>query len=363
LPFSKLPLRPVNWLWPGWLASGKLAILDGDPGVGKSFLTLDLCARLTTGREFPDGSPGSAPANAIVLNGEDGPKDTIGPRLQALGADLERIYFPDLETAKKLLSFPSELEELRGALNDLKPKLVVIDPIVAFLDRSILWSSDQSIRRVLYPLAALADQHDCATLLVRHLNKTRGFRSLYRGGGSIGFAGACRSVWLSARDLHQPERCVVTQVKTNLAAAQPSLAYTLVPHESGPPSLSWLGPSEVGADELLAAAMEVAPSERPGNRARELLSGFLQEGPRKSREVWAFAEEQGITEITLRRAKRLLKVRSARVWEDGQRQCYWLLGGQELPEKVAAEERDISLEQWMAPLEQEFPGANPADDM
>ena len=90
-PVSQLAPRPVEWLWPGRLALGKLAILDGDPGLGKSLVTLDLCARLSTGRAFPDGSPGPGPGSAIVLNGEDG-EDTIRPRLQALGADLDRVF-------------------------------------------------------------------------------------------------------------------------------------------------------------------------------------------------------------------------------------------------------------------------------
>src|SRR6516164_3694185 len=88
-PVSDLTHRPVSWLWRCWLALGKLSILDGDPGLGKSLLALDLCARVTTGRPFPDGSPGCAPANVIVLNGEDGPEDTVRQRLQALGADLQ----------------------------------------------------------------------------------------------------------------------------------------------------------------------------------------------------------------------------------------------------------------------------------
>src|SRR6266545_6255538 len=92
VPASQLTARPVRWLWPNRLALGKLAILDGDPGVGKSFLALDLCARLSTGRPFPDGSPCPGPANALVLNGEDGTDDTLVPRLRALDADLDRVF-------------------------------------------------------------------------------------------------------------------------------------------------------------------------------------------------------------------------------------------------------------------------------
>src|SRR5437762_11065570 len=91
-PISQLTPRPVTWLWPGRLALGKLAMLDGDPGLGKSLLALDLCARLSTGRPFPDGSSGPGASAAIILNAEDGEEDTTRPRLQALGADLERLF-------------------------------------------------------------------------------------------------------------------------------------------------------------------------------------------------------------------------------------------------------------------------------
>ena len=92
LPVSQLTPRSVTWLWPGRLALGKLAIVDGDPGVGKSLVTLDLCARLSTGRPFPDGSPGPSAGNCIVLNGEDDEEDTTRPRLEALGTDLDRVF-------------------------------------------------------------------------------------------------------------------------------------------------------------------------------------------------------------------------------------------------------------------------------
>src|SRR5881397_2909601 len=114
---SQIVARPVAWLWPGRLALGKLAILDGDPGVGKSLLTLDLCARLTTGRPFPDGNLGPGPASAIVVNGEDAAADTIVPRLHALGADLHRV-FPldsgDFDAGR--LALPAHLDVLANAL-------------------------------------------------------------------------------------------------------------------------------------------------------------------------------------------------------------------------------------------------------
>jgi AAA domain len=124
---------------------------------------------------------------------------------------------------------PADLDLLEQAIVRTDARLVVIDPVMAFLDQSVMVNSDQSVRRTLAPLARLARIHRCAVLLVRHLNKQGGFHALYRGGGSIGLLAACRSGWLIGRDPHVPERRILAQVKNNLAGPQPSLAYELRP--------------------------------------------------------------------------------------------------------------------------------------
>src|SRR5690242_4070875 len=164
---SDLESRPVSWLWPGRLALGKLAILDGDPGLGKSLVTLDLCARLSTGSPFPDGSFRPDPGNAIVLNAEDGVEDTVRPRLQALGADLSRVFVLDSENADVGgLRIPSQLSVLDDAMTRTCARLLVIDPVVAFFDASVQTGNDASVRGALTPLARLAARHGCAVLLV-----------------------------------------------------------------------------------------------------------------------------------------------------------------------------------------------------
>jgi len=128
-------------------------------------------------------------------------KDTIRARLQALGADLDRVFvLGPGEDDKAPLQFPAAIDLLDAALTQTQAKLVVIDPIMAFFDSSVNTSSDQSVRRVLLGLARLAEKHNCVILLIRHLNKTGRRQSLYRGGGSIGIVGACRSAWLFAAD-------------------------------------------------------------------------------------------------------------------------------------------------------------------
>jgi hypothetical protein len=339
-----------------------LAILDGDPGLGKSLVTLDLCARLSTGRPFPDGSASPGPAAAVILNGEDGAEDTIRPRLEALGADLGRVFVlrpGDVESGG-LLRLPTDAALLDDVLTRTGARLLVIDPIMAFLDPCIQSGNDPSVRRALAPLARLAEKHGTVILLVRHLNKSLGRSPIYRGGGSIGFLAACRSGWLIARHPQQPECCVLAQVKNNLAPPQPSLAYRV---ESGAPaalSLSWLGPVEWTAAQSLAAAARASGRPSPCARAREFLGSFLKDGPRTSRDIWTEARRQGLTRRTLERVKRELAIRSARVWADGKRASYWLLPGQELPKSEGSEH---DLEQWLAPLRERFPPPTPLYDL
>src|SRR5262249_59613383 len=135
---SELVARPINWLWPWRLGLGKPAVLDGDPGLGKSLIAVDRCARLSGGEPLPDGSLGPGPCNSIVLNGEDGEEDTVLPRLVALGADLDRVFVPSVEELSGAgLRFPSRLDWLDSALLQTRARLVVIDPPPAFLDAGV----------------------------------------------------------------------------------------------------------------------------------------------------------------------------------------------------------------------------------
>jgi hypothetical protein len=358
---SQLNSEPLTWLWPGRLALGKLAMLDGDPGLGKSYLALDLCARLSTGRPLPDGQDLGGPASSIVLNVEDSGPDILRPRLQALGADLERVFLVGHDDLGGTLRLPDQTALLDDALARTQARLVVLDPIVSFLDASVCDNSNQSVRRALLPLAQLAQKHQCVMLMIRHLTKKAGGRSMYRGAGSIGFLGACRSGWLVARDPGDADRRVLAQVKNNLAPVQPSLAFTLHAKESGGTELCWLGTSALTADQLLAGER---PSARgvPRDTARDFLEEFLQQGPQTSRAIWEAARRQRLSERTLYRARRELKIRVELVQLGATRLNYWLLPGQRLPGSVPPEAAPPDLEEWLAPLREQFPPLTPLDE-
>jgi hypothetical protein len=365
LPVSQLTARELRWLWPGRLALGKLAMLDGDPGLGKSLVTLDLCARLSTGRPFPDGSPIDRPINSLVLNAEDDGQDTVRPRLQALGADLERVFLyhaPDGK-AEDWPSIPGGLLGLHAALTRTQARLVIFDPVMAFLHPGVAINQDASVRQALLPLAQLAARHDCAMILVRHLNKSGRGRALYRGGGSVGLVAVCRSAWLIACDPLNHKRRVLAQVKNNLARPQPSLVYEVEAPTVGPATVSWLGTTPATADELLAATELAGPTLSARQRAHEFLLDVLQEGPMLSREIWPLAQEQRLSRRTLHRAREALKIKTEWVHVEGATRTYWLLPGQQLVRHVGPASATPDLDAYLETLQKHYPPPSPLDDL
>ncbi len=356
--FAALACRPVTWLWQERLGRGKLAIFDGDPGLGKSLVTLDLCARVSTGRPFPDGGPAPEPANVLIFHGEDTSEDVVNPRLESLGADRSRIFHVHRhnDLGPEPLCFPAHLHLLEQALQRVRPALVVFDPIMAFLDRTVSTGDDPSVRRVLAPLAYLAEKYDCVIILVRHLNKNAGKRSLYRGAGSIAFLALCRSAWLFARDPRNASQAVIAQVKNNLAPPQPSLVYEVVARPGSVPELHWCGTSTLTAADLLKWADRPFP---PRLRARDFLSAFLQHGPRPSSQVWEAGRRLRLSRTTLDRARKDLDIRIDHVVHDKQNVYYWRFEHQEIPLSTDPDVR--AFEQLIEKLRRALPARNPLD--
>ncbi len=364
-PISAVVLRPVEWLWPGHLALGTLAMLEGDPDLGKTYLLLDLCARLSSGQPFPDGAASPGPANSLLLCAEDNEADTLAPRLAALGADPARVFVWPCESPA---SFPSQSTVLDDMLIQTDARLVVFDPILAFLDKSVNPYNDASVRRALRPLSELAQRRRCVAMMVRHLAKRLRGPAIYRGATSIAFTAVCRSVWLAARDPEQPGegdsagRCVLAQVKNNRAARQPSLSYELAPAPgglppggspvggspvSGLPTVRWLGVSTWRPDDLTLYGGD--GPERA--RAKTVLAECLAHGPRTSREIRAAARGHGLSRRTLFRAKADLEIRCERRPYRGALVCFWLLPGQQVPDRFQPD-GELDLDPWLKPFEE-----------
>jgi hypothetical protein len=360
---NELCLRLLDWLWPGRLALGHLAILEGDPGLGKSLLALDLCARLSTGRPWPDDAPAAAPAVCVYLNGEDDEHATVGPRLRALGADLARVFLLNRDDAlASTLSLPADVEALEQLVVRTQARLVVIDPVMHFLGAGVDITTSAGARRALAPLAELARRHGCVVLLIRHLNKAEGGRALYRGLGSIGLVGVCRSAWLVGEQAEKPGRRVLAQVKNNLAPPQPALAFEVAQPDGEAPRLHWLGPVEATADDLVLPVRRRGPQPIKRRGAAAFLKELLAGGPMRVRDIWERAGKEDFGSRTLRDAKNDLGIRSAMVMEDGRRVNYWLLHGQAPPGQDRPEEEMDDFDRRLKELSEMFPPTTPLDD-
>ena len=299
------------WLWPGRIPLGKLSLLAGEPGVGKSTILLDGAARVTRGLQWPDG--GMAPrGRAIILTAEDDLSDTVRPRLDGLGADVARIAAltmvrtPDGEQAFSLEKHLPALERAIGP----ETKLVIIDPVLAYTGRADTHVSAE-VRALLAPLAALAGRTRVAVVGIIHLNKRQGGAPLHRVLGAIDFVAAARSVLLAAEDPDDPSRLHLAVVKCNLAAPARTLAYRFADGR-----LTWDGPSSRTATQLLA--VPVGEEERQALAdAGAFLLQLLGPAPIKAGDVLNEAREAGISERTLRRAKQALRVQSRHRGEQG----------------------------------------------
>jgi hypothetical protein len=313
--FADLETRPVAWLWPGWVPLGKLTLLDGDPGLGKSTVLLDLAARVSQRGVMPDGAQGLR-GNVVILSAEDGAEDTIGPRLAAAGAALDRVH--DLSYVldrgePRCPEIPRDLPLLESKLAEVDARLLIIDPLAAFLCGSDA-NKDQEIRRVLYRLSRVAERRRCAVLSVRHLNKGTGGKALYRGNMSIGVIGHARAGLLVAPDPDDDAGRVLAVTKCNLAARPASLRFTLA--AAGPACrVVWNGTSAYQADQLVqrppsAAEKEAREEARTKQQlAEELLRLLLAEGPVAVKRAKAEAASAGISARVLERAARALRVK------------------------------------------------------
>ncbi|HYH85832.1 MAG TPA: AAA family ATPase [Pyrinomonadaceae bacterium] len=289
----------VHWLWHPYIALGKLTILEGDPGLGKSWLTCALASAVSNGRGLPGADP-FEPGNVLMLSAEDGLGDTLRPRLDADSADVSRV----LALAEPLTFDEPGLLRLEAAIIDHAPVLVIIDPLFAFTGGKVDIHRANECRAISAPLAAIAQKQNCAMVAVRHLGKSRGGgHTLNAGIGSIDFAAAARSVLLVGQDPDETTKRAIVQIKNNLAPHGEAVGYKL---EDG--QFFWTGASTLTAGRILSIPSD---DEERGAlaEATDFLRDALAVGLRRSKEVKAEARQAGISESTLRRAQRALGVR------------------------------------------------------
>jgi hypothetical protein len=326
--------QQVRWLWPGRIPLGMLALLDGDPGLGKSTVTLDLAARLSRGDAMPDGAPGPGAAGAVVLSAEDDLSRVIRPRLEAAKADLKLIATVQVirdGVAGDPLIHPEDLARVEKAMVEVSAKLLVVDPLVAYLPDGVSANRDQDVRRALAMLRKVAESTGATVLVIRHLRKSGASNPVYRGGGSIGIIGAARTGLLVAPDPDDPAgRRILAWTKLNVAAMPQSWAFRLDQAlNCSQPHVVWEGASEYDAESLLATKGEKG---EPGalEEAIDFLDDQLGAGAVPAADVVSEAQRAGIAPATLNRAKKRLGVISAKTGGPGQRQAWnWSLPGAE----------------------------------
>jgi hypothetical protein len=363
---DSVPAEPVTWLWPGRIPRGKLTVIVGDPGLAKSFLTLDLASRVTRGFGWPDG--GTAPAGPVVLlTAEDGLADTVRPRVDVMGGDAARVAVltgirragAGDGTPPSPFDLARDLAHLEAAVRETRAVLVIVDPLSAYLGATDSHNNAE-VRGLLAPLAALAERTTVAIVAVMHFGKNTERRALLRALGSVGLVAAPRAVFAVAPDADDDARRLLLCVKMNVAPHPPGLAYRLEPtrHPDGfeVARVAWdAEPVTMTADDALAAP------GHPGDRAErleadELLADLLRDGERPAAEVFKAARANGIPDRTLKRAKARLGVRTRHEGQPGQKGAwYWSLPGP--TQKVANLSAKGAIVAGVVPFEESLTGS------
>lgn len=316
---EQVEIEKIDWLLYPFIPFGKVTIVQGDPGEGKTTMVLQIIAKLTKGEAvLPSGSDEPAlegktmalePVNVIYQTAEAGLGDTIKPRLLSAGADCSRVMVID-DNDQALTMMDARLEE---AIIKTKARLVVLDPIQGFLGAAVDMHRANEIRPLMKRIAVLAEKYHCAIILIGHMNKNSNGKSSYRGLGSIDFQAAARSVLIVGRIKDEPEIRVVCHVKSSLAPEGKSIAFRL-DKDTG---FEWIGEYDISADDLLSGDSRGQKSRKE----KEFLLEILANGGMAQRKIEEEAEKRGIKKKTLRNAKLELEIDSVKRGN----QWFWML--------------------------------------
>ena len=313
ISMDEVPVEEVEWLWYPYIPFGKLTIIHGDGGEGKTTLILRLAALLSRGEKLPCDSTEREPIKVIYQTAEDGLGDTIKPRLLAGNADCSQIKVID-ESEASLTMLDERIEK---AIVETGARALILDPVQAYIGAKVDMNRANEVRAILSQLGQIAGQYRCAIILVGHLNKAQGNKSNYRGLGSIDFQATARSVLIVGRLKDNPQIRVMVQDKSSLAPEGEPIAFELS-KENG---FRWLGHYDISADDLLCGI----PREKKSEQAENLILEYLSQGKYPQQALLKKAQAIGISKRVLDEAKKALNVRSLK---EGS-QWYW-----ELPEKT-----------------------------
>ena len=297
--YSAVTEREVEWLWFPYIPCGKLTVLQGDPGEGKSTFIINVTALLTRGEPMPDGYRSRGPYRVVYQCAEDDIADMIKPRLIAAGADCDRVSFIQEDDG----AITVDDDRIEAAIRSEGAKMLVLDPFQAFLPQDADMQNAQKMRAILRKLSMIAAKTKCAVVLIGHMNKSVGGKNLYRGLGSIDIAAIARSVLMVERDQDEPHIRYVIPIKSSLAPEGPAVAFSLDAHYG----FSWLEPREnysIQESELCTSKCK---------RTELMLQRLLCDGEMESKEVFNRMEIAGVSRRTVQKAKKNLNIEAIRM--------------------------------------------------
>lgn len=332
---SAASIKPVaiRWLWPGWLAKGKLHILAGAGGTGKTTLLLGLIATITTGGRWPDGSRCNEPGNALIWSSEDDPADTLIPRLTAAGADMSRVYIIQGRTNAQGDSDPfdpaNDIALLRATADDIGGvSLLMLDPIVSAVKGDMHKAND--VRRALQGVVDFAEQNNCAVVGISHFAKGgMGSSPADRVIGSQAFSALARTVLVAAKQEGSDAR-VLARAKSNIGTDEGGVSYTIEPCDIcegiETTRVTW-GPAIEGTAREILGDVETTDDEgvEDGDDPAEALRRILSAGPLAGRDAKKLMTDNGYTQKQIRRARERLSVVTARSGFGGDTLVTWSL--------------------------------------
>jgi putative DNA primase/helicase len=322
---SDILVKPVEWLWPGRIAIGKFTLLAGEAGLGKSQVVSAIAAAITTGGLWPCDEGTAPPGSVIFFSAEDGPDDTIVPRLMAAGANRQHVHLAravqtDDGKGRRAFNLQSDLDLLAREIEKLgNVRMVSIDPISAYLGPKIDSHVNAAVRGVLEPIGEMADRLRVAIVGITHPPKGTGTTAINRFIGSIAFVAAARAAFMVTPDPDDKERRLFLPVKNNLAPLGKGLAYRIKERLVGEPgslvvtsAIEWDHDHvETTADQALQAADEcIGSGAKPREEGMEILRELLASGPMLAAKIKAEVTDAGLSWMTVKRAKKLLGVRT-----------------------------------------------------
>lgn len=319
IPFSEVPEEKLEWLWYPYVCLGTLGLLDGDPGDGKSQFCVWLCARVSQGQTLPNGDR-IEPGNCFLFNFEDLKGAVIKKRLEANGADLDRVFIQSrtFDLSKEMV------EWLDGEIAEKRPRLVILDPIQAFM-AGVDGNSNIDVREFMSRLAEIADKRRCAIICVRHFGKGAQDKAMKKGLGSTDFVGISRNQFGLARRSDGVRGFIVFHMKTNFQRGQ-SMLFTMGDADGRigeQPKIDFDTFTDITADEFFSGDEATrGPDQKEREDAKEYLLAKLADGPKPVKTLKLDGEARGVSLSTLNRARDDLKIRSRRE-KDGQ--WYWSL--------------------------------------